>query len=200
MRLFRESNAVEHALIQQIVAAIDEKFLQAIRDNHTGMLIGTIPDISDHLFRNYGHVTRQELSELKKQVEDFSYQASEPVDVMLSEMDDLADIAEITKSPITYLQKVDMAYLLQQRTTKFSSALTKWNEKPEANKTWDNFKTHARDAQLVLRNTGQLTVRESMNHAEIVNLVSEGVRQALAENTVPVNEEFDMGPSPCTRW
>ena len=65
---------------------------------------------------------------------------------------------------------------------------------------WDNFKTHARDAQLVLRNTGQLTVRESMNHAEVVNLVSEGVRQALAENTVPVNEEFDMGPSPCTRW
>ena len=91
MRLFREANAVERALIQQIVAAIDAKFVRAIRDNHTGMLIGTIPDIFD--------------------------------------------------------------------------------------------------SQLVLRNTGQLTVRESMNQAEIVNLVSEGVRQALAENTVPENED-----------
>ena len=189
MRLFREANAVERALIQQIVSAIDDKFLRAIRDKNTNSLIGTIPQVFDHLFSNYGHVTRQELSELKKQVEDFSYQATDPVDVMLAEVDDLSDIAEIAKSPISDAQKVDMAYLLLQRTTKFSSALTKWNEKADADKTWDNFKKHARDAQLILRNTGQLTVQESMNQTEIVNLVSEGVRQALAEHTAPENTD-----------
>ena len=108
---------------------------------------------------------------------------------MLTEVDDLSDIAEIAKSLISDLQKVDMAYLLLQRTTKFSSVLTKWNEKADADKTWDNFKKHARDAQLILRNTGQLTVQESMNQAEIVNLVSKGVRQALADHTVPENAD-----------
>ena len=109
-RLFREANAVERVLVQQIVAAIEPQFLKAIRNSVTSRITRTIPEIFDYLFKTYGNVTRTELSELKQRVENMQFIASEPVDVIITEIDDLADIAEIAKSPLTDSQKIDLAY------------------------------------------------------------------------------------------
>lgn len=65
----------------------------------------------------------------------------------------------------------------------------------------ENFKKHACEAQTVLRSIGQLSITEGMNQTEIVNLVSEGVKQALAEQdelvpTAPTAEHANAVQTP----
>eukprot|EP00957_Ditylum_brightwellii_P032075 2432086-Ditylum_brightwellii.AAC.1 len=62
--MFNECNTVKKILIQQIVDAIDSKYLTAIRDPVTHQITLTIHDTIDHLFDNYGDVTAEELREL----------------------------------------------------------------------------------------------------------------------------------------
>lgn len=180
LRLFREMLAVERTIIQQIVAAVDGKFLSAIRNTHTNKINKSIPEILEYLFDTYGDVTISELVELQNTVQTMVFNPKEPIDVVFTEIADLADIATIAKSPMTTQQKINMAYIILQRTNTFKSGLRKWNEKAANLKTWENCKQHFRDVQKNLRKTGSLTVEEGINHTELINMVSEGVRNAMA--------------------
>ena len=60
-RVFRERIGVENALKQQVVAAVEPQYIQALRDPVTGRLNGTIAEVIKHLFQVYGHVTPQTL-------------------------------------------------------------------------------------------------------------------------------------------
>ena len=185
-RLFREVNAVERTLIQQIVAAVEEKYLKALRIPGTNKIGKSIPEIFEYLFDTYGDVSPQELRMLTAQVEALNFPPNEPVDTIFTEIDELGTIAEIPKAPISEQQKINMAYLLLQNTQVYTTALNKWNQRPAAEHSWENFKSHFRDAQKALRKTGSLTLGETINHAEIVNLVQQGVQMALADNeTLP---------------
>eukprot|EP00957_Ditylum_brightwellii_P020564 1550453-Ditylum_brightwellii.AAC.1 len=174
--MFNECNTVEKILIQQIVDAIDVKYLTAIRVPVTHQIMLTIPDIIDHLFDNYGNVTAEELRELREQVEQLPYQPAEPVDTIFTEIDMLSEVAKIAKRPLTAEQKIDMAYLLLQKTRKYKSNINAWNRRAANTKTWSAFKTKMREAQKGLRCTGELTVQDAINQVEIVNMVAEGIQ------------------------
>ena len=181
-RAFRELIGVEQALIQQIVNAVEPKYLRAIRNPLTGKITKTIPEIFEYLFDTYGDVSPQELRMLTSQVEALTFPPNEPVDTIFAEIDELGTIAELAQAPISDQQKINMGYLLLQNAQIYSNALNKWNQKDTADQTWENFKTHSRDAQKALRRTGALTVQDSMNHADLINLVQQGVQMAMAEN------------------
>lgn len=187
-RLFREVLAVERTIIQQIVAALDAKYLKALRDSVTNKITRTIPEIIEHLFNAYGHVTPTELYELKQKVETMHFSPAEPVDTLITEIDDLADIADLAGSSLTDRQRVDVGYIVLQRSKPFKNSLRDWNALPADERTYANFKTHFRNAQIALRKTGEITVDEGLNHTEVVNMVTEGVRAAFAENTTAHEE------------
>ena len=105
--VFREVLAVERTLIQQIVAALDNKYLKALRDPITNKISRTIPDVLSHLFNAYGLVTPTELYKLKQKVETMQFSPQEPVDTLITEIDDLTDIADLAGSPILDRQRVD---------------------------------------------------------------------------------------------
>ena len=185
IRVFREVNGVERAIIQQIVVAIEPKYLRALRTPGTNKLNQSIPDILTHLFTTYGDVTPSDLRELTSRVENLIYPPAEPVDTIFSEIDDLAAIAEIATAPLTVVQKINMAYIHFQKTNIYKTALNKWDEKAPADKTWDNFKDHLRAAHKALRRTGALTLNDTLNRDQVMNMVSEGVFQALQSFTPP---------------
>ena len=182
-RAFRELIGVERALVQQIVNALETKYLRALRNPITGKIIKKIPEIFEYLFETYGDVSPQELRMLTSQVEALTFPPNEPVDTIFAEIDELATIAELAKAPMTEQQKINMGYLLLQKAQIYSNALNKWNQKEQAEQTWENFKTHFRSAQKALRRTGTLTVQETMNHADIINLVQQGVQMAMTESS-----------------
>ena len=139
--MFNEVNTVEKILIQQIVDATDPKFLTAIKDPVTHQITLSLPDIIDHLFDNYGDVTAEELRDLREQVEQLPYQPAEPVDTIFTKIDTLAEVAKIAKRALTEQQKINIAYLILQKTRKYKSDLNTWNRRTAATKTWPNFKT-----------------------------------------------------------
>ena len=163
---------------------MDAKYLKALRDPVTNKITRIIPEILAHLFNTYGHVTPSELYDLKQKVETMQFTQQEPVDTMITEVDDLADIAELASSPITDRQRVDMGYIILQCCKPFKTCLREWKGRPLVDCTWDNFKTHVREAQIALRKTGKITIDEGLNHTNIVNMVTEGVRAALADQKI----------------
>ena len=180
-RLFRETLGVERTIIQQIVGAIEPKYLKALRNPLTNKITKTIPEIFEYLFDTYGDVSPQELQMLTKQVESLTFPANEPVDTIFSEIDDLATIAELAHAPMSAQQKINMGYILLQNAQIYNNALTKWNLLERGEQTWENFKLHFRNAQKGLRRTGALTIQDTINHAEMLNLVQQGVQMALEE-------------------
>ena len=109
------------------------------------------------------------------------YDPKDPVDDIFTEIEDLADISSIANSPLSDRQKIDFAYLLLQRTRHFKLGLQEWNRKSTSDQTWINFMIHFRDVHQDLKKTGELTVQEGINHADLINMVSEGVKNALEQ-------------------
>ena len=182
-RVFREVLGVERALIQQIVVAVEPKYLRALRTPGTNKLHQTIPEILQHLFATYGDVTPSVLRELTARVETLTFPPTEPVDTIFVEIDDLAAIADIANAPLSTTQKINMAFIHFQKCHIYKSALNKWDEKPQDEKTWEQFKVHFREAHKTLRRTGALTIDETMNRDQVMNLVSEGILHALQDYT-----------------
>ena len=61
MRLFNEVIAVERTLLQQIVAAVEPSYLQALRDSETQRIKKTIPEVFEYLFDTYGDITIEDI-------------------------------------------------------------------------------------------------------------------------------------------
>eukprot|EP00957_Ditylum_brightwellii_P201903 15327733-Ditylum_brightwellii.AAC.1 len=135
----------------------------------------SIPAILDHLFDNYGGVTAEELRNLHTQVENLSYDICKPVDNIFTEIEDLEDIAKLAKDPITEQQMINITNLILQKTLTYRVDLKGWNRKAQPLKTWANFKSEFCTTQKELCQTGELTVEDSVNYTELVNMVTKGI-------------------------
>ena len=102
---YRESIAVNRILIQQIVNAMDEFFLKALRDRHTNRIVMNIADILSYLFNTYGDISPQELASLKEKVDKMKFDPREPVDEIFTDIDNYEELAAIVHDPMTYTQK-----------------------------------------------------------------------------------------------
>jgi hypothetical protein len=85
------------------------------------------------------------------------------------------------------LQCINIAKIILQRTRKFDLALRDWNKK--AVKTWEEFKSHFRDARNDLDLTGELDAGDTQYSANLVQEVVEGVSRLLIQN--PTEEDND---------
>ena len=72
-RLFNECNNVQQALRQQIVKAIDDAYLMALRNHQTNTINVSIPVIFDYLFSNHDRVTPAMLHDEEKEVKEMFY-------------------------------------------------------------------------------------------------------------------------------
>ena len=186
LRLFKEVNAVEATLIQQINTAIDGDYLQAIRNRISNTLEGPVYNIIKHLLTNYGKITAQMLANKEDELRQLTYDPNLPMDFLFSKIDDLSEFANQAGTPYTDIQRMQKAYLLIQRTARFNQHITEWNRlPPEQRNTWDLFKKFFRKAHQEYREVTNLTLRDfGENHSaylvqEVVNAVTERVSESL---------------------
>ena len=163
------------------MAAVEPKYLKALRNSITDQITATIPQIFKHLFNYFGDVNEKDLLVMRNRLESLRFDPNEPIDSIFTEIENYAEICALADSPLTDKQQIDFGYILILKMLKYKSSLRKWNELPAPQKTYDNMKTVFRKAQRAMRKTGELTIQEGINHTELVNLVSEGVFQAMGE-------------------
>ena len=60
------------------------------------------------------------------------FSPTEPVDTLITKIDDLADIADLAGSPLTDRQRVDVGYIILQGAKPFKNSLCDWNACPAA--------------------------------------------------------------------
>ena len=194
LRVFHEVRGVEQSLIQQIVTAVDEQYIIAMKNRETGQFTGDVRQIFTYLQNTYGKISPSQLSHFEKEVSEMHYDPVTPVDNIFNRIENLLEYGDLAHCPFSQPQAISKAYNLINRTGKFRESIKAWNRLPTIQKTWINFKAHFREAHLELTETGELTI-EQAGYGQ-ANLVEDIVTRLTAEFNHQANmiEQTDTAP------
>ena len=142
LALYNQVEQVESALKQFITDSVPQEYLLALRHNVTKKLTGSVSNIMRQLFNTYGNITAQLFMEKQNVLNNHVYDTTKPIDTVFNLAKDYQDYAAAFGNPQPQGTIITTCYNIFRKTGRFNSALQKWNEKPDADKTWDNFKTH----------------------------------------------------------
>jgi hypothetical protein len=95
----------------------------------------------DHLFSTYGNITAVDL-EINFEHMRRAWDPQQPVESLFKQIQDCADYSEAGGVLIGHPQQINVGYAKIFATGHFMSACRRWNEKPLAEKTWAQFKSH----------------------------------------------------------
>ena len=98
-------------------------YLKALRNPVTQAFMIPLNEILQHLMKVYGNLNPKTLMAKKNELETFQYQVNLPVDVVFDPINDLSEMAEIAKQPMSEAQQISMAFVIFQNTGKFKSDL-----------------------------------------------------------------------------
>ena len=141
LRTYKEVQRTDQALQQQLLSAFDNMYFQAVRDHHVGYTNVTTLQLLTHLYANYGLVTQNDLSDNDAAMKR-PYDPSAPIESLFQQIEDGVEFAEAGHAPYTPQQIIAIAYFLVFQTGIFEKYCDEWDEKPQQDKSWINFKSH----------------------------------------------------------
>jgi hypothetical protein len=114
-------------------------YIEILNDDLVGFANTTSRYILDNLFLSCGSITavyiEQNFENMRK-----AWDPQQPVETLFKKIQDCVDFAEAGGVAIGAAQKLSSAYSKIFKSGKFNSACCRWDEKLEADKTWNNFK------------------------------------------------------------
>jgi hypothetical protein len=116
-------------------------YLDILNDNMVGYANISARDMLDHLFETYGNITAVDL-EINFEHMRRAWDPQQPVETLFKQIQDFADYSEAGGVLIGHPQQINVGYAKIFATGHFMSACRRWNEKPSAEKTWAQFKSH----------------------------------------------------------
>ena len=88
-------------LQSQLTQAIDGLYIRALRNQHTGTIKHTIPQVFTWLYTKYGQVKQEALVKKAQSIRELTYDIQDPMVVLWNEIDDLTRLAEAANNPYT---------------------------------------------------------------------------------------------------
>ena len=207
LRTFREAVEVKNALIRQIVAAVDDQFLEELKDEQTNNIDKSIPEILAYLFANFADVTLVDVKREEEKVKEHFWNISEPPMSFYTIIEDFQKIATAAGVPRTEKMLINYGMDIIQKTNDFEVGVLEWNRKAEADKTWQTFKRHFSTVHRDLRKARGETMKNTSFHqahnmaqditASIEDLRTE-LRQSIASiaNQSPVTHHSTSHTTP----
>ena len=171
-RLFREANAVESAVIKQLIAAIPDIYMKQFRNVTSNAITTSVPDIFTSLFTTYGSITEDELEEKFSSLQQRVFDITEPLIGMYNEVEDLQRLATASFAPYTDRQLVNLGIRLIKNMHDFEKGLDTWYSLPRDSQTWVTFKTHFETAYTALLRLRGPTMRNT-SFQQQANAISE---------------------------
>lgn len=141
VRIFHEVTAVEKALIQQIVAAVDHTYLQTLCSRESQSITIPVYEVIEFLFRVYGKIISRQVATKQEELRPQVYDPASPIDTMFNGIKDLAEYTARGHVPYTQQQIINFGYDMLNNTGKFGSYLREWSRKQPNEQTWTNFQT-----------------------------------------------------------
>jgi hypothetical protein len=116
-------------------------YLDVLNDNMVGFANVTAQAILDYLFMTYGNITAVDLENNFEQMRR-AWDPQQPVELLFKQIQDCANYSESGGVIIGHSQQINVGYAKIFATGHFMSAYRRWNEKPNGEKTWAQFKAH----------------------------------------------------------
>ena len=139
LKIWRQFNATDLALKNQILSTFDEVYLKGLRNRHVGYQNVSARDMIQHLYLNYGVITPAELDDNDARMRE-PFDASKPIEELFEQIEDATDYADAAGAPYNNGQVISRAYVLILKTGEYNEACRDWRRRPDQEKTWDNFK------------------------------------------------------------
>ena len=180
LRLFRQYNTVSQALKRQIIEAVDDMYLRALRNRHTGYAAVTPLQLLTHLYRTYGQITPMDLDANDERFKR-PFDPAQPFETLIQQIEDAQEYADAGGNAYSASQIVANAYALMYRTGMFPEACREWRRTPVVGQTWQAFKdnfTAAYTDFATLRSTTQSAGYHNANNT--MEAFATGTAEAFA--------------------
>jgi hypothetical protein len=141
---------VDATLRQQLLNATDDRFVSGLKHPIHGYALVTVKALMDFLRGNHGHITAEMLAQNDEDMRQ-DWSPSAPIEHLYTQIDDGQAFATAGAAPYTDPQLVRFAYTIISASGLMELACRDWRAKPEADKTWANFKVDMKLAHLDLR-------------------------------------------------
>jgi hypothetical protein len=141
VQTYRTCTSVQQALKKQIISVFEPMYLDILNDNMVGYANISTRDMLDYLFETYGNITTVDL-QINFEHMRRAWDPQQPVNTLFKHIQDCADYSEACGVLIGHPQQINVGYAKIFATGHFMSACRRWNEKPSADKTWAQFKSH----------------------------------------------------------
>lgn len=165
LRKIYENHAnMDVALKTLLLEAVEECYVNELRNRYTGYLGVSTLDIIDHLMDRYGKISPSALKENEDAMKE-PIDTSVPIDVYFKRIDDAVQFAADGDTPFTTEQILHTAFHAILTTGLYTDEAKAWRKKDAADKTWANFKTHFAEAYHDMRETQKLTAGAGGFHA-----------------------------------
>ena len=191
LRLFREANAVEEALLKQLTDALPPHYLKRYRNHHSNKIDTPIRNILTELFQTYGAITEEQLAEKEATLRAHVFDITQPLVELYNAVEELQEIATASHSPFTDRQMVGLGMKLIRNMNDYEKARGEWMAKPIVDKTWNNFKTHFDDAYQYLLNVRGETM-QTTSFQQQANLLSQQIIDLNHKRELDKEEIFRM--------
>jgi hypothetical protein len=126
---------------KQIITVIEPMYIEILNDDLVGFANTTSRDMLDHLFLSYGSITVVDIEQNFENMHK-AWDPQQPVETLFKKFQDYIDFAEAGGVAIVAAQKLPSAYSKIFKSGKFNSACHRWDDKLEADKTWNTLKIH----------------------------------------------------------
>ena len=114
-----EAKAVKKALGQMIKNAIDNEYLAEFLDSTTYQINKPLHEVMTTLYELYGQVRRSDTKIVEREVENMSYDLSQPPSIIWKAIDDLQKLAKAAKIGYSDEQLTEMGITIIQNTHDF---------------------------------------------------------------------------------
>ena len=151
IRLYREANGVEDALIGQLTQALPPLYLESYRDPHSNRITAPLITILADLFTTYGSISEEELEEKEQALRARVFDITRPLLHVFSAIENLQQVALASGTPYTVKQRINIGLYLIKNMGEFEKGLSSWYERPSTDHTWPIFKQHFNDTYNRLR-------------------------------------------------
>ena len=138
---------LEKQLLSLLNQAIDGIYIRAFRNQHTGTIKQTIPQVFTWLYTKYSQVKQEALLKKAQSICEITYDIHDPLVVLWNEIDDLTRLAEAANNPYTPRQILEFGETTLLKCTEFEGDTKKCYSKPQDEQTWANFKVFCNTAR-----------------------------------------------------
>lgn len=136
-----KANNVHAELVNQILAAVPDKYLAALQHDDYGYATVTIAQMLTHLTTTYGRLTRTDLEKNRASITS-CWNCDEAIEDLWLRLSEIKRIATDGNEPLTDNAIMELTFLMFEQTGVFTTACDMWRTKATADKTYGNFQIH----------------------------------------------------------